>query len=79
MIDKINGEDFREKEERIKQLKQEIGLLKNLKNDAKTRAKMIEKQTEFNKLVFMEDYLCVVIDSKKHYDRANTRIHCKWC
>ena len=71
MIDKINGEDFREKEERIKQLKQEIGLLKNLKNDAKTRAKMIEKQTEFNKLVFMEDYLCVVIDSKKHYDRAN--------
>ena len=30
MIDKINGEDFREKEERIKQLKQELGLLKNL-------------------------------------------------
>ena len=71
MIDRINGEDFREKEKRIKQLKYQIGLLKNLKNTANSRQKLIKTQTEFNKLVFMKDYLCVIMESKKHYDRAN--------
>lgn len=70
MIDKINGEDFQEKEERIKELKQSINLLKTLKNTPKNREKVVEKKTEFNKLVFMEDYLCVIMTSKKHYERA---------
>ena len=70
MIDGINGVDYKEKEIRIKQLKKEIGDLKQLPNTKANRDKLIAKQTEFNKLVFMEDYLCVVMETKKDYDRA---------
>ena len=70
MIDGINGVDYKEKEVRIKQLKKEIGDLKQLPNTKTNRDKLIAKQTEFNKLVFMEDYLCVVMETKKDYDRA---------
>ena len=70
MIDGINGVDYKEKEVRIKQLKKEIGDLKQLPNTKANRDKLIAKQTEFNKLVFMEDYLCVVMETKKDYDRA---------
>lgn len=70
MIDGLNGIDYREKEVRIKQLKQEIGKLKQLPNTKANRDKLIAKQTEYNKLIFMEDYLCVVMDTKKDYDRA---------
>ena len=71
MIDELNGVDYREKEIRIKQLKKEIGELKTKANTKAMRDKLTEKQKEFNKLVFMEDYLCVVMDTKKDYDRAN--------
>ena len=64
MIDGINGVDYKEKEVRIKQLKKEIGELKSKPNTKANRDKLIAKQTEFNKLVFMEDYLCVVMDTK---------------
>ena len=70
MIDGINGVDYKEKEVRIKQLKKEIGDLKQLPNTKANRDKLIAKQTEFNKLIFMEDYLCVVMDKKSDYDRA---------
>lgn len=70
MIDSLNGVDYKEKEVRIKELKKEIGDLKQLPNTKANRDKLIAKQTEFNKLVFMEDYLCVVMETKKDYDRA---------
>ena len=70
MIDGLNGINYREKEIRIKQLKNEIGKLKQLPNTKANRDKLIAKQTEYNKLIFMEDYLCVVMDTKKDYDRA---------
>ena len=70
MIDGLNGIDYREKEIRIKQLKNEIGKLKQLPNTKANRDKLIAKQTEYNKLIFMEDYLCVVMETKKDYDRA---------
>ena len=70
MIDGLNGIDYREKEIRIKQLKNEIRKLKQLPNTKANRDKLIAKQTEYNKLIFMEDYLCVVMDTKKDYDRA---------
>lgn len=70
MVDLANGEDFREKEKRIKQLKQEIDVLKTLKNTPQTREKLNKKLTEFNQLVFMKDYMCLVVESNKHYDRA---------
>ena len=70
MIDALNGIDYKEKEVRIKQLKEEIAVLKTKNNTKANREKLIAKQNEFNKLVFMEDYLCVVMDTKKDYDRA---------
>lgn len=70
MIDALNGIDYREKEVRIKQLKEEIAELKTKNNTKANREKLTAKQNEFNKLVFMEDYLCVVMDTKKDYDRA---------
>ena len=69
-IDWLNGVDYRVKEKQIQQLKQEIKLLKNLKNVPKNREKLIKKQKEFNDLIFMEDYLCVIMDTRKDYDRA---------
>lgn len=70
MIELLNGEDFTEKEKVIKDLKMEIGQLKKLANNSKNREKLIEKQTRLNKMVFMEDYMAMVMSSKKHYDRA---------
>ena len=70
MIDALNGIDYKEKEVRIKQLKEEIAVLKTKNNTKANREKLIAKQNEFNKLVFMEDYLCVVMDTKKDYARA---------
>lgn len=70
MIELLNGENFAEKERVIKDLKMEIGQLKKLANNSKNREKLIEKQTKLNKLVFMENYMAMVMSSKKHYDRA---------
>lgn len=70
MIELLNGENFSEKEKVIKDLKMEISQLKKLANNSKNREKLIEKQTKLNKLVFMEDYMAMVMSSKKHYDRA---------
>lgn len=70
MLDLANGEDFREKEERIKNLKQEVNLLKTLKSTPKIREQLQEKLTEFNNLVFMKDYMCLVVENNKHYDKA---------
>ena len=70
MIELLNGEDFAEKEKVIRDLKMEIGQLKKLSNNPKNREKLIKKQTELNNLVFMEDYMAMVMSSKKHYDRA---------
>ena len=65
MIDKINGVDFKAKENKIKELKKEI---KQLKKDKKNKEKLKIKQKELKDLTFMEDYLCVVMDTKKDYD-----------
>ena len=70
MIDGLNGVDFKEKEIQIKALKKEISELKQLPNTKSNRDKLIAKQNEFNKLIFMEDYLCVVMDRESDYDRA---------
>ena len=69
-IDLLNGVDYKEKEIRIKELKAKIKAMKKLPNTKANREKLIELQTEFNQLIFMEDYLCVVMEKKSDYDRA---------
>ena len=65
MIDKINGIEFKIKENKIKELKLEI---KELKRNKKNKEKLKLKQKELKEMTFMEDYLCVVMDTKKDYD-----------
>jgi hypothetical protein len=65
MIDKINGIEFKIKENKIKELKLEI---KELKKNKKNKEKLKTKQKELKEMTFMEDYLCVVMDTKKDYD-----------
>ena len=65
MIDKINGIEFKIKENKIKELKLEI---KELKRNKKNKEKLKIKQKELKEMTFMEDYLCVVMDTKKDYD-----------
>ena len=69
-IDLLNGVDYKEKEIRIKELKIKIKAMKKLPNTKANREKLIALQTEFNQLIFMEDYLCVVMEKKSDYDRA---------
>lgn len=69
-IDKLNGIDYKDKENKIKELKQRINYLKTLKNTTANRKKLVDLQTEFNKLVFMEDYMCVIMEKNSDYDKA---------
>lgn len=69
MIDKINNNKY--SEEKVRLIKEEIHELKRQANSSETKALMKKKQKELNQLLFMEDYLCVIMDSKKDYDRAN--------
>lgn len=69
-IDLLNGVDYKEKEIRIKELKTKIKAMKKLPNTKANREKLIGLQTEFNQLIFMEDYLCVIMEKKSDYDRA---------
>lgn len=71
MIDKINKNY--DLEEKVKKIKEEIVSLKKIKNDTEINTKQAikKKHKELNDLLFMKDYVCVVMESKKDYDRAN--------
>lgn len=68
MIDKINGDIFTE--DKVCELKEEIRQIKKMPLNQKNKQLMKEKQKELSNLLFMEDYLCVIMESKKDYDRA---------
>ncbi len=68
MIDKINGDIFTE--DKVHELKEEIGQIKKMPLNQKSKQLMKERQKELSNLLFMEDYLCVIMESKKDYDRA---------
>ena len=69
MIDKINKGKY--SEEKVRQIKDEIGQIKRMPMSQETKSLMKKKQKELDNLLFMEDYLCVIMESKKDYDRAN--------
>ncbi len=68
MIDKINGQ--KDIEAKIQATKKEINGLKKDNNNKTSSNKMKRKYGELNKLTFMEDYLMVIMENNKHYDRA---------
>lgn len=69
MIDKINGGKY--SEEKVRQIKEEINQIRWKPISPETKSLMKKKQKELDNLLFMEDYLCVIMESKKDYDRAN--------
>ena len=69
MIEDIVGEGWEEKEKKINKTKKELKEIINKKKTNNNKKKIKEKQKELNKLTFMEDYLCVVLDTKGDYDK----------
>lgn len=68
-INELNGtEDY---DNNAKKIKSEIRDIKKQPNSAENKAKISEKYAELYNLQFKKDYLCLIIDKKSDYDRAN--------
>lgn len=64
-LDRMNGIDVKEK---VFELKTEIA---RLKKQGKNRTTIRKLYLELYKTQFREDYVCIIMDSMKHYDRCN--------
>ena len=69
MIDNINGKNSFEKEKEIKELKEKKKELLNKKNTRTNKIKIKEINEKIHKEIFIEDYLCVVMETKGDYDK----------
>ena len=70
MIDNINGKSSFEKEKEIKELKEKKNKILNKKNTRTNKLKVKEINEKIQKEIFIEDYLCVVMDTKGDYDKV---------
>lgn len=61
------------KEEQIARLKAAIGSLKQAKAAAPNRKKIKALHTELNEIMFVKDYVLVVMDSVRDFDRLNSK------
>lgn len=68
-IDEITNSGFSEK--KVKYLKNKIKKVKKQKTSSINRNKLINYNEKLDKLLLVEDYVCVVMDSDEEYDRAN--------
>lgn len=68
-INELNGtEDY---DTKAQEIKKEIKFLKRQKSSFDTKEKIKEKYRALYKLQFKEDYVCIIMDKKSDYDRAN--------
>lgn len=68
-INELNGtEDY---DEQSKEIKRQIKYIKKQPNSPKNKAKVISLYSELYRLQYKEDYVCVVMNKKSDYDRAN--------
>ena len=68
-IDEINGQT--NIDAKIRNVKNQIKAEKKKEKSVKTKNKMKELYSKLYALQFQPDYVCVVMDSNKDYDRAN--------
>ena len=68
-INEING--TRDKDERAKEIKSKIKILKTQPNSQENKKKISELYDDLYDLQFVKDYMCLVIDKNSDYDRAN--------
>ena len=66
-IDELSEREF--SEEKVAELKREIKRLKRQKSTADTKRTLLKKQQELQQLLYLPDYVNIVIESEKHYDR----------
>lgn len=68
-INELNGtEDY---DARAREIKKEIKHIKTLKSTTETKSKIKDLYKQLYALQFKEDYLCLIMDKKSDYDRAN--------
>lgn len=68
-INELNGtQDY---DDRAKIIKKEIKWIKKQPTNKENKMRISELYKELYKLQFKEDYMCVVMDKKSHYKRAN--------
>ena len=68
-IDHINGNVL--VEEKIASLKEHIKQLSKQKSGAESKRELKKHRKELDGLLFVEDYLCVIMENNKDYDRLN--------
>ena len=68
-IDDIKKSNFNE--ESVSELKKEIKRLTRQKSSADNKRKIAKMRQKLEKMLFIPDYINVVIESNKHYERAN--------
>lgn len=68
-INEING--TQDKDERAKEIKQKIKLLKKQPVSNENKKLISQLYDELYELQFVKDYMCLVIDKNSDYDRAN--------
>lgn len=71
-IRQIREIDDAETEKRIKQLKREIKKIKSQPTSSINRKQIKVKYEELFGLSFIKDYVCIVMDSNKDFDRLNS-------
>lgn len=68
-INELNGtQDY---DEKAKIIKKEIKWIKNQQTSKENKRRIAELYKELYKLQFKDDYVCVVMNKKSHYKRAN--------
>lgn len=68
-INELNGtQDY---DEKAKAIKKEISWIKKQQTSKANKIRIAELYKELYKLQFKEDYVCVVMNKKSHYKRAN--------
>ncbi len=68
-LDELNG--IEDSSVRMAEIKVQIKKEKSKKKTSKVRAKIKDLYEELNNLKFQKDYIAVIMDSEKDYDRAN--------
>lgn len=68
-INELNGTENYDND--AKKIKDEIKNIKKQPNSVENKTKISEKYSKLYDLQFKKDYLCLIIDKKSDYDRAN--------
>lgn len=69
-INDINGVNSSEIDDKVKILRKELKNITRQEKSKENRQKIKKIYTELNKLQFIPEYMCLVIDKPKDYDRA---------